>query len=95
MYHIPPSQAAYQPGRITTEHVFSYKIVEEKAIISEQYTSTIILMDMSMTSDKANRETLLGDMKNIVEKDELNLVKLLLNNVILKSQMRKYNRITL
>ena len=84
MRHIPPSQAAYQPGRSTTEQVFSYKLLAEKAIISEQYTSNIILMDMNKAFDKVNRETLLNDMKNIVEKDELHLIKLLLKNVELR-----------
>ena len=32
--HIPPDQAAYQPGRGTTEQVFAIKILAGKAIIS-------------------------------------------------------------
>ena len=35
--HIPPDQAAYQPGRGTTERIFAIKILAEKAIISQDY----------------------------------------------------------
>ena len=45
MKHIPDSQAAYQPGRSAAEHVFAYKLLAEKAITSNNYTSNIILMD--------------------------------------------------
>ena len=52
-------------------------------------------MDMSKAFDKVNRETLLNDMKNIVEKDELHLIKLLLKNVELRVKCGNYNRTTL
>ena len=81
MKHIPPSQAAYQPGRSTTEHVFAYKLLAEKAITSCNYTSNIILMDMSKAFDKVNRKILLEDLKQIVDDDELHLLKLLLDDV--------------
>ena len=34
---IPLSQAAYQQGRSTTEQVFTFKVLAEKAITSEDY----------------------------------------------------------
>ena len=77
MKHIPPSQAAYQPGRSTTEHVFAYKLLAEKAITS----CNIILMDMSKAFDKVNRKILLEELKQIVDDDELHLLKLLLDDV--------------
>ena len=44
---IPNTQAAFQQGRRTTEQVFSFKILAEKAISSEDYTITFLLLDMS------------------------------------------------
>ena len=81
MQHIPDSQAAYQPGRSTTEHVFAYKLLAEKAITSNEYTSNIILMDTSKAFDKVDRETLLKYLQRIVEKYELHLLKLLLDKM--------------
>ena len=49
--HIPHSQAAYQQKRSTTEHVFTYKLLCEKAITSSDYTVHILLMDMSKAFD--------------------------------------------
>ena len=36
---IPVTQAAYRGGRSTTEHVFSFKILAEKAVTSKLYQS--------------------------------------------------------
>ena len=79
--HIPDSQAAYQPGRSTTEHVFAYKLLAEKAITSNNYASNIILMGMSKAFDKVDRRKLLDDLRNILENDELHLIKMLINDM--------------
>ena len=91
MKHIPDSQAAYQPGRSTTEHVFAYKLLAEKAITSNNYASNIILMDMSKAFDKVDRRKLLDDLRNILENDELHLIKMLINDMELSSKMREYD----
>ena len=53
--HIPPSQAAYQSGRSTTEQVFTLKILAKKAITSENYDIFILMLDMSKAFDTVNR----------------------------------------
>ena len=55
LWHLPKSQAAYQSGRSTTEHVFAYKLLPEKAITSSFYITNIILMDMSKAFDNVHR----------------------------------------
>ena len=52
--HIPPSQAAYQSGRPTTEQVFTLKILAEMAITSEKYDIFILMLDMSKAFDTVN-----------------------------------------
>ena len=79
--HIPHSQAAYQKGRSTTEHVFTYKLLAEKAISSANYTVHVLLMDISKAFDTINRETLMNDLKNILEPDEIHMIKILLEGV--------------
>ena len=79
--HIPHSQAAYQKNRSTTEHVFTYKLLSEKAISSKSYTAHILLMDMSKAFDTMDREILMNLLRRIIEPDELHLVKILLEQV--------------
>ena len=55
---IPTEQAAYQPGRGTTEHVWAVKMITEKAIISSNYKIYLILLDMSKAFDTVNRKIL-------------------------------------
>ena len=79
LWHLPKSQAAYQSGRSTTEHVFAYKLLAEKAITSSCYVTNIILMDMSKAFDNVHRATLIKDLQQIVQKDELHALMLLLD----------------
>ena len=79
--HIPHSQTAYQKGRSTTEQVFVYKILAEKAISSKSYTAHILLMDMSKAFDMIDRDKLMDIMRKILKPDELHLVKILLEQV--------------
>ena len=48
---ILPSQAAYRADRITTEHVFSAKVLVEKAITSANYPIHMLMLDMSKDFD--------------------------------------------
>ena len=52
---MPHSQAAYKNGRSTTEHVFTYKLLAEKAISSADYTVHFLLMDLSKAFDTISR----------------------------------------
>ena len=76
---IPPSQAAYRSGRSTTEHVFSTKIIAEQSISSTDQTMYLLMLDMSKAFDTVNRSTLINELSNVIEKDELHLVNVMLN----------------
>ena len=78
---IPPTQAAYRPGRNTTELVFSFRTLIEKAITSENYEIHLLLLDMSAAFDRIKRNVLIEDLKDVLEPDELYLVTLLLQQV--------------
>jgi hypothetical protein len=81
---IPATQAAYQAGRSTTEQVFSFKILAEKAITSNDYTIILLLLDMSKAFDTVRRSDLMKTLKTVLDKDELHMIKILIEDVILK-----------
>ena len=87
--HIPISQSAYRRGRSTTENVFTFKILAEKAITSNDFAVNILLLDMSKAFDCVNRFTLFDDLKELLESDELHIMKLLLLNITLKVRCEK------
>ena len=82
MIHL--SQAAYRKGRSTTEHVFAMKILCEKAITSCDYSTHILLLDMTKAFDIINREHLYKLLSDILDPDELNIMNILLNDVTLQ-----------
>ena len=71
----------YSAGRSTTELVFAFKLLAEKAITSSDYELSILMLDMSKAFDTIQRGTLFEDLKEILTIDELNLIHLLLNDV--------------
>ena len=80
---IPKSQAAYQSGRSTTEQVFTLKILAEKAIISEDYTIYLLLLDMSKAFDTVDRSKLMQYLSEFLTKSEMFMLNLLINDIIL------------
>ena len=78
---IPREQAAYQHGRSTTEQVFSVKVLAEKAITSSDFSVYLLVLDMSKAFDTVNRASLLSDLQNILQDDELHLFHLLIIDV--------------
>ena len=80
---IPPSQAAYRSGRGTTEQLLTIKLLAEKAAVTPNYETSILLMDMSKAFDRVERHTVLEDLRAILQEDELHLVKLLMEDVSL------------
>ena len=76
---IPTEQAAYQPGRGTTEHVFAVKMIAEKAITSNDYTAFLLLLDMSKAFDTVDRELLFNHLEKVLEPDELHIMSRLTN----------------
>ena len=76
---IPKSQAAYQRGRGTTEQVLALKIMIDKALISRDYDVFLLLLDMSKAFDTVNRKTLIQELQNVLQPDELHLLSVLTN----------------
>ena len=74
---IPLSMAAYRKGRSITEHVFAIEILCEKAITSCDYSTHILLLDMTKTFDTINREHLHKNFSDILDPDETNIVNIL------------------
>ena len=81
---IPNTQAAYQQGRSTTELVFSMKVLAEKAITSENYEIMLLLFDMSKAFDTVRRNELFKILKEVLDNDDLHMMKILVENVKLK-----------
>ena len=86
---IPLNQAAYQPGRSTTEQIFAIKVLCEKAITSDDYKLYILLLDMSKAFDTVKRDTLLKKLENILNQDELHLLSILTNRPTIKVKVNK------
>ena len=76
---IPASQAAYQPGRSTSEQILTVKLLAEKAINENQYNIFLALFDMSKAFDTVNREKLFKYLEEILKPDELHIISILTN----------------
>ena len=77
--HIPKTQAAYQKGRGTTEQVLALKLLIDKAISSTDYDIYILLLDMSKAFDTVNRKTLMLELQEVLQPDEIHLLTLITN----------------
>ena len=86
---IPIDQAAYQPGRSATEHVFSIKILAEKAITSNDFTLYLLLIDMSKAFDTVDRSKLLSILEEFLNEDEMHLLFILTAKPKLKVKVGK------
>ena len=76
---IPISQATYRKNMSTTEHVFVTKLIIERIISSTDVTVYLLLLDMSKAFDSIQRNTLIEDLKNVLNQDELHLIRILLD----------------
>ena len=83
---IPLKQAAYQPGRSTTENVHAIKLLTEKAILSSDYHIHLLLLDMSKAFDTVDREILFEHLEEILDADELYIFHILTNLPEIKYQ---------
>jgi|GEM_PF-4699558 len=79
--YISINQAAYRKGRSATELVSVMKNLAEKAITSTEYKINFLMLDMSKAFDSVNRNTLLQDLKNYIQPDELHIISILLHDV--------------
>lgn len=78
IYH---TQAAYRGGHSTTEQMFTDKLMAEKAITSQNYWATLLMMDMSNAFDSIHRAIMLKDLELILLPDELHLIEIKLEDV--------------
>ena len=86
---VPPTQAAYQQVRSTKELVFTFKVLAEKAITSENYKIILLLVDMSKAFDTVRRSELFNILEEVLEKDELHMMKILIEDVSLRVRIGK------
>ena len=86
---IPLSQAAWRAGESTTEHVFTCKILAEKAITLECYETTILLLDMSKAFDTVKGNNLMELLETILDPDETHMMQILLKDVKLSVRIGK------
>ena len=86
---IPTEQAAYQPERRTTVHVWAVKMITEKAIISSNYKIYLILLDMSKAFDTVNRKILFDHLEETLAPDELYIMSRLTNNTEIQVKVVK------
>ena len=75
---MPISQAAYCKGRSTTENVFACENLAEKAETSTNFEIQYLLLDMSKAFDSIIRNELVRDLHKIINKDNLNMIQILL-----------------
>ena len=85
--NLPKTQAAYQQGRRTTEQVFCFKILAEEAITSEDYRIILLMQDMSKAFDTVRGDKLFLKLKDILDQDELNMIKILIENVNMRTRI--------
>ena len=86
---IPITQAAYSPGRSTTEHVFTFKILAEKAIASSNFEINLLLLDMSKAFDTVKLATIMKDLSEVLDPDELHMFYILLKDVTIQVRCGK------
>jgi hypothetical protein len=73
--NIPITQSAYRGGRSTTENVFTFKVLIEKAMTSSNNEVNILLLDMSKAFVSVNRRSLMNDLQSVLEPGELHILK--------------------
>ena len=78
---ISVSQAAYSPGRGASELILAFKLLAEKAITSQDYEFHIIMLDMSRAFDTISRASVIENLKEILNPDEIHLISLLIKDV--------------
>ena len=77
MGHI--SQAADRKNKSRAEHVFATKLITERIILSTDKTVYLLLLDISKAIDSIQTNTLTEDLKNVLNQDELHLIRILLD----------------
>ena len=71
---IPISQAAYRKKRSATEHVFTTELIIERTLSSTVETIYPLFLDMSKAFGSIQRNTLIQNLKKVLNQDELHLI---------------------
>ena len=82
--YIPITQAAYRPGRSTTELIYTFRTLAEKAITTQNYQIHLLMLDMSKAFDTVQRNRLFQNLIEFLNLDELHIIKIMLEDVRLQ-----------
>ena len=74
-----PKNGIYRKNGSTSEHVLATNLIIERTISSKDETVYLLLLDMSKTFHSIQRNTLIEDFKNLLNKDKLHLIQILLD----------------
>ena len=81
--YISPDQSGFQPDRSTADVVWCHCWLAAKCNISQDLKCHITGIDMSAAFDTINRQKLLLILSEIIEEDELRMVRFLLSNTVI------------
>ena len=69
--------------------MFAVKVLPEKAIASSTYSIYLLLLDISKAFDTVCRSKLLTDLQDVLEPDEMHMMRILINDVVLTVKVGK------
>ena len=72
------------PAGESSEVVFNFKLLTEKAMASKDFQIVLLLLDMSKAFNTAKRIDLFEILKEALDKDELDITKLLVGGITLQ-----------
>ena len=75
--------------RSTTENVFTFKVLDEKAITSNDYETHLLMLDMSKAFDTVLRKSWFDELQEILSEDDVHMLYILVNDVNLKVRCGK------
>ena len=78
--YISSGQSGFQSDGSTADVVWSHRWLAAKCSITQELKVTITGIDMSAAFDTINRTQLLDILENIIEEDELRIIRFLLSN---------------
>ena len=85
--YITSGQSGFQPNRSTADLVWSHQWLAAKCSITQELKVNITGIDMSEAFDTINRTQLQDILENIIEEDELRIVRFLLSNTKIKMKV--------
>ena len=85
--YLSPAQSAYREGRSTSDIVWAYRWMAAK---TQTVKETILVtgIDLSSAFDTIDRYKLINLLENVIEPDELQMIKVLLNKTSLSIKMK-------